>query len=236
MSYDKRFDGRQFQELRKMEAKVGVVPSAQGSAMFKIGNTVAIAAVRGPREVRPRFMQDPTQGLLRCHYNMMPFSGHGDRVRPGGGRRSKEISMIMEQALRPVINLQDFPNAMIEVFVELPQTDAGTRCAGITAAAMALAHAGYEMKDLVTSVALGKVGNQIVADVNYDEEAYEGEGGSTDIPIAIVPSTGEVTLLQLDGEVTQEDLKKVIELGTKAAADIFAVQQQALKDAFKETA
>jgi exosome complex component RRP41 len=144
--------------------------------------------------------------------------------------------MIMEQALRPVINLQDFPNAMIEVFVELPQTDAGTRCAGITAAAMALAHAGYEMKDLVTSVALGKVGNQIVADVNYDEEAYEGEGGSTDIPIAIVPSTGEVTLLQLDGEVTQEDLKKVIELGTKAAADIFAVQQQALKDAFKETA
>lgn len=233
MSYTKRFDGRKADEPRPMSARTGVVPSADGSAEFQIGNTKAIAAVRGPREMRPKFQQDPIDGTLRCHYNMMPFSGHGERVRPGGGRRSKEISMIMSKALRPVINLQDFPNAVIDVFIELPQTDAGTRCAGVCAAAIALADAGFEMKDLVASVACGKVGGQIVADLTYDEEAYKGEGGSTDIPIAIIPSTGEITLLQLDGEVTREDLKKVLELGKNVAMKIVEVQKAALKKKYE---
>ena len=34
--YDKRFDGRKFDEMRPMEAKVGVVPRANGSAMFRM--------------------------------------------------------------------------------------------------------------------------------------------------------------------------------------------------------
>jgi len=53
MSYTKRLDGRKFDETRPMEAKVGVVPRASGSAMFKIGKTIAIASVHGPRELYP---------------------------------------------------------------------------------------------------------------------------------------------------------------------------------------
>ena len=53
MSYEKRFDGRKFDEVRPVEVKVGVVPRANGSAMFKIGNTIAIAAVYGPKELYP---------------------------------------------------------------------------------------------------------------------------------------------------------------------------------------
>ena len=41
MSYTKRFDGRKFDETRKMEAKAGVISRADGSAYFKIGDTVA---------------------------------------------------------------------------------------------------------------------------------------------------------------------------------------------------
>ena len=90
MAYTRK-DGRKLDEMRPVSAKAGVIPRAQGSAFFKIGNTEAYAAVYGPRELYPKFKQDPQKGLLRCHYNMMPFSGSGDRVRPGGGRRSKEI-------------------------------------------------------------------------------------------------------------------------------------------------
>ena len=78
MSYTKRYDGRDFKELRPIEAKAGVIKRADGSAYFKIGNTVAYAAVYGPRELHPKFLQNPERGILRCSYNMMPFSGQGD--------------------------------------------------------------------------------------------------------------------------------------------------------------
>src|SRR3989344_3807528 len=153
----KRIDGRKQDELRPMEAKVGIIKRANGSAMFKIGNTIAIAAVYGPRELYPGFLQDATKGILRCEYNMMAFSGSGDRVRPGGNRRSKEINLITEKALMPVLDLSNYPNTVIDVYIELLQTDAGTRCAGITAASLALAHAGIPMKDLIGAVSAGKV-------------------------------------------------------------------------------
>lgn len=231
--YTKRFDGRKMDETRPVEAKVGVIARANGSALFRSGKTVAYAAVYGPRELHPKFLQNPEKGVLRCHYNMMPFSGHGDRVRPGGGRRAKEISMVITNALTSLVDLSDYPNAVVDVFVELPQTDAGTRCAAITAAAMALADAGIEMTDLVSSVAVGKVGGSILADLDYAEEAYEEHGGSTDIPVAMIPSTGEITLLQMDGEVTREDLKKALELAKKVCNDLYEVQKKALKDRYK---
>ena len=65
MVYTKRTDGRKVDELRPMEAKAGVIKNANGSASFKIGKTWAIAAVYGPREVVPRFMANPKEGILR---------------------------------------------------------------------------------------------------------------------------------------------------------------------------
>ena len=105
MSYTKRLDGRKLDECRPMEAKAGVIKKADGSAYFKIGKTTAYAAVYGPRELYPRFKQDPTTGILRVNYNMLPFSSKGGRIRPGGNRRSKEISMVTENALLPVLDL-----------------------------------------------------------------------------------------------------------------------------------
>jgi exosome complex component RRP41 len=230
MAYAKRLDGRKFDETRPIEAKAGVIPRADGSAMFRIGNTVAYAAVYGPRDLYPRFMQNPQKGVLRCRYNMLPFSGAGDRVRPGGGRRAKEISMVTEAALLPVLNLEDFPNAVVDVFIELPQTDAGTRCAGICAASIALADAGLTMRDMVASVSAGKVDDALMVDLNYKEEAYDGE--VADIPIAMIPRTGEVTLLQMDGPVSREELNKGLEMVRKVCATIYEVQKKALKDKF----
>ena len=233
MSYKKRFDGRKIDETRPIEAKAGVIKRADGSAVFKIGDTVAYAAVYGPRELYPKFMQNPKKGILRVNYNMMPFSGSGDRVRPGPSRRSKEISMVTKKALLPVINLEEFPNAVVDVFIELPQTDAGTRCAGICAASIALADAGIEMKDMISAISVGRVDDQILVDLNYDEEVYE-DGPVADIPIAVIPSTGEITLLQMDGEISKEDLLKALELGKETCKRINAIQIKALKDKYND--
>ena len=232
MSYTKREDGRAFDELRPIEAKVGVIKNAQGSAFFKIGRTEAYAAVYGPRELHPKFLQDPATGKLRCHYNMMPFSGTGERIRPGGNRRAKEISMVTENALMPVLNLQDYPNTVVDVFIELPQTDAGSRCAGICAASMALADAGFTMKDLVCAVAVGRVDDKIVVDLEYKEEAYE-DGPVADLPIAMLPRTKEITLMQMDGEISKEQLNEAIEICKKSVDQIYEIQKKALKDKYK---
>lgn len=227
MAYNKRFDGRKFDQTREIEAKVSIIPRADGSAMFKIGKTIAIAAVYGPRELHPTFLRDPTRGKLRCNYNMMSFSGSGDRVRPGPSRRSREIGLVTENALSPVLDLSYFPHAVIDVFIELIQTDAGTRCAGISAAAMALADAGIPMKDLVASISVGKVGDKIVVDLDKEEEDFEE--GVVDIPIAIMPRTNQITLLQLDGHIKKDELSKALEYAKKACAEIYKIQREAIK-------
>jgi exosome complex component RRP41 len=233
MGYTKRIDGRKsFDELRPISAKAGIISRAHGSAMFQIGKTIAYAAVYGPRELHPKFKQNPKKGLLRCNYNMMPFSGSGDRVRPGANRRAKEISMVTEKALLPVIDLSQFPNAVVDVFIELPQTDAGSRCAGICAASIALADAGIPMKDLVCAVSVGRVDDKNVVDLDYNEESYEG-GPVADIPMALIPSTGEISLLQMDGEISKEDVIKALEMGKKKLLEIYEVQKKALKEKYK---
>ena len=231
MSYTKRLDGRKFDECRPMEAKAGVIKKADGSAYFKIGKTTAYAAVYGPRELYPRFKQNPLTGILRVNYNMLPFSSKGGRIRPGGNRRSKEISMVTENALLPVLDLKEFPNAVLDVFIELPQTDAGTRCAGICAAAIALADAGVPMKDMVSSVSVGTVDGQVLVDLNYDEEAYDAP--VSDVPIALLNRTKEISLLQMDGDITEKQLLDAIELGKKACEKIHKVQSEALKAKYK---
>ncbi len=232
MAYKGRLDGRKFDETRKIEAKVGVIPNADGSAYFKIGNTAAYAAVYGPRNLHPKFLQDPSKGILRCNYNMMPFSSSGERVRPGGSRRSKEISLVTEKALLPVLDLSEYPNSVVDVFIELPQTEAGSRCAGICAASMALADAGLTMQDLVAAVSVGRVDDKLIVDLDYQEEAYE-DAPVADIPLAMMPNQDKITLLQMDGLISKEDLKKVLEMGKKVCKDIYEVQKKALKDKYK---
>ena len=182
------------------------------------------------REMHPKFMQNVERGTLRCNYNMMAFSGSGNRVKAGPSRRSREIGLVTQNALAPVIDLTEYPKTVVDVFIELLQTDAGTRCAGICAASLALADAGFKMKDLVCAVSCGVVGDTPVVDLDYSEESYEG--GAVDIPIAVIPRTGEITLLQLDGVLSKEQLQKAVTLAKHGIDKIYEVQKAALRAKF----
>lgn len=224
----KRKSGRKLDETRKMKAKVGVVDNADGSAMFQFGDTIAIAAVYGPRQMHPQHKQDPEKGTLRCNYNMISFSVE-DRIRPGPSRRSTEISKVTEWALEPALLIDKYQKMVVDVHISIIQADASTRCAGINAAAMALAHAGIPMREMISSVSIGKLDKTIVVDVDKDEEDWEEGEGATDIPITVTQS-GKITHLQLDGQISKEELMESIKMAKKAAKDIYEVQKKALKE------
>ena len=228
----KRPSGRKASEMREMIAKVGVVPNADGSAIFGFGNTIAIAAVYGPRQLHPQHMQDPSTGILRVNYDLLSFSV-SDRKKPGPSRRSQEISKVIGWALLPVLDLKEFPNTVIDVQVYIPQADASTRVAAINAAALALAHAGIPMKDLVSAVSMGKIDKELIVDVDKDEEDYEEGEGATDFPIAKISNSDEFTLLQLDGKIQPELIKEALLMGKEACDKIYDVQKKALKEFVK---
>jgi exosome complex component RRP41 len=234
MATYKRPDGREYDETRKTEAKVGVVKRANGSAMFAFGGSKAIAAVYGPRKLHPQHFQNPQKAVLRCHYDLASFSV-SERKKPGPSRRSSEVSYVISKALEPVLNLEAFPNSVIDLFILITEADASTRVAGINAASMALADAGLNMTELVTAVSIGKIGDAIVADITKDEEDYcitkDGEEikAATDIPMSFLSRSEKIGLLQLDGKVTKEDLKEAIELGKKVCKKVLEIQKKALK-------
>lgn len=224
-----RADGRDFNELRPFKIEAGVLERADGSAYLEIGGNKILAAVYGPRELHVRRIMRPDMAVIRCRYNMAPFSV-GDRKRPGPDRRSVEISKITADALRPAIFLEKFPRSTIDVFIEVLEAEGGTRCAGITAASVALADAGIPMKDLVVSCAAGKANGKVVLDLS-EEEDKEGEA---DLPVAIMPRSGEITLLQMDGHLTPEEFEKALDLAIEGCKDINAAQKEAIKNRYGE--
>jgi exosome complex component RRP41 len=220
-----RYDGRKNDELRKISMKVGVLKNVQGSSYVEWGKNKVLAGVYGPREMHPKRLQNPTEATVRLTYNMAPFSVD-DRKKPGPDRRSVEISKICSEALTSVVQVHHYPNAAIDVFVEVLQADAGTRCVGLTAASLALAEAGIPMKDLVVACAAGKVEGEIVLDLMKEEDNF----GECDLPLAIVPRTQEVVLLQQDGKLTKDEFDQALDLAYKGCMQVYELQRKALQD------
>jgi len=220
----RRLDGRRPDEMRPLKIEAGVLKRADGSAYVEWGLNKVMAAVYGPRECHPRHLQNPERALVQCHYNMASFSVD-DRKRPGPDRRSHEISKIISEALTNVVFTEYFPRTSIDVYIEVLQANAGTRCAGLTAASVALADAGVPMRDLVAACAAGKVADTIVLDLGKEED----NSGQADIPVGYVPRTGEIVLLQMDGDLTPEEFGKGVHMAVEACKKISEVQRDALK-------
>jgi len=105
------------------------------------------------------------------------------------------------------------------------QSDGGTRGAGIIAASLALADAGVPMRDLVVGCAAGKIEGQIVLDLDDVEDKF----GQADMPVAILPRTGEITLLQMDGMLSPEEFEEALNLAIEGCKKIHEMQRNALK-------
>lgn len=220
----RRLDGRKPDELRPIRIEAGVLQRADGSAFMEWGGNKVLVGVYGPREAHPRHLQNPARALVQCRYNMAPFSVT-DRKRPGPDRRSVEISKVISEAFTSVVFTEQFPRTSVDIYIEVLQADAGTRCAGLTAASVALADAGVPMRDLVASCASGKIGGVVCLDLNKDEDNF----GEADCPMAIVPRTGDIVLLQMDGHLTFDEFQQAMALSIGATERLYEMQRDALR-------
>ncbi|MGI0131036.1 MAG: exosome complex exonuclease Rrp41 [Thermoplasmata archaeon] len=224
----RRIDGRKVDELRPIAITAGPLHQADGSAFVEWGQNKVMAAVYGPREVHPRHLQENNKAIVQCRYNMAAFSVD-ERKRPGLDRRSQEISKVIAEAFESVIFVEEYPRTSIDVYIEVLQANAGTRCAGVVAASVALADAGIPMVDLVPSVAVGKVADAVVLDLKKEEDNF----GSADLPMALVPQSGRLVLLQMEGHLSRDELARALDLGVVGCRKIYEIMKQALRDRYR---
>jgi len=220
----RRIDGRGLEDLRPIKIEAGVLNRADGSAYVEWGENKVMAAVYGPREVHPRHLQQNDKAIVQCRYNMAAFSVD-ERKRPGLDRRSQEISKVISEAFESVLFVEEYPRTSIDVYIEVLQANAGTRCAGIVAASVALADAGIPMADLIPAVAVGKIAGHIALDLRKEEDNY----GEADLPMALVPRSGRLVLLQMEGHMTAEELRQALDLGVRGCRKIYDLQREALR-------
>ncbi len=222
-----RQDGRKLNELRPIKMEVGVLENADGSAYIEFGKNKIMAAVYGPKDVHPKHMSVPDRAILRCRYHMTPFSTD-TRKNPAPSRREIEISKVIREALEPTLILTDYPRTAIAVYIEVLQSDGGSRCAGVSAASLALADAGINMTDLAAGCAAGKIAGQVALDLD-DTEDKEGDA---DMPLAILPNLGKVTLLQLDGKFTRKEFEQAFNLAKDGCMKVYELQRKALTEKY----
>ncbi len=219
-----RLDGRKADELRSVKLQVGVLPNADGSAYIEHGKNKILAGAFGPREMHPKHLAQADRMVLRCRYHMAPFSVQ-ERKSPAPSRREVELSKVIRESLEPALFLDLYPRTGIDVFIEVLQADGGTRCASITAAALAIADAGVPMRDLVVACAAGKVDDTVVLDL-YDAE---DKLGAADVPVAYMPALNAITLLQMDGLLSSEEFEKAVDMAMTGCKKIYEMQKEALK-------
>ena len=222
-----RIDGRRLDELRPLTIQAGALHQADGSAFVEWGANKVLAAVYGPREVHPRHLQQNHKAVIQCRYNMAAFSVD-ERKRPGLDRRSQEISKVIGEAFESVVFAEEYPRTSIDIYIEVLQANAGTRCAGLVAASVALADAGIPMVDLLPAVAVGKVAGAIALDLKKEEDNF----GEADLPMALVPQSGRLVLLQMEGHMTEAELAQALELGVKGCREIYEKMKQALRERY----
>jgi len=225
-----RLDGRRYDELRPIKIEVGVVKNANGSAYIEFGNNKVVAAVYGPREAHPKHLSLPDKAIIRCRYHMSPFSTE-ERKPPQPTRREVEISLVLRRAMECAVFLEEYPRSIIDVYIEVLQSDGGSRCASITAVSAALADSGISMRDLIVGCAVGKADDQIILDLS-DVEDKEGQ---CDMPVAYMPNLEKITLLQFDGAFTVEEFKKAMDLAIIGNKKVYEILKKTLTEKYFKT-
>lgn len=224
----KRQDGRGKKELRDIEIEAGFLKRADGSAYMEWGGNKVLGSVYGPRKCYPKHERNPYKARLNYNYRMATFSVD-ERTSPKPSRRSTEISKVSSEALEDALFLEYYPNTTIDIYVVIMEAEAGTRCAALSTASVALADAGIPMKDLVPSCASGKIDGEIVLDLAKEED----QDGEADLPVAYLPHSDKVSLMQMDGDLTPEEYEEALDLAVDGCMRVYEKQKEALKGKYK---
>jgi polyribonucleotide nucleotidyltransferase len=181
-----RCDGRAIDQIRDLEAEVGLLPRSHGSALFRRGETQALAlATLAPAEeaqMLDAYTGGEQEKRFMLHYNFPPFSV-GETGRTGSpGRREIGHGALAERSVEPVVpSEKDFPYA-IRISSEIMESNGSTSMASVCAGVLALMDAGVPIKKPVAGISAGLVTEQsddgqmgrylILSDILGSEDHY----------------------------------------------------------------
>jgi exosome complex component RRP41 len=220
-----RIDGRRATELRHITIKMGLFTSADGSCYYEQGNTKILVAVYGPREIASVGARHD-RAVLNCEYNVASFSTAERKKRVKGSRQGQEMSLLIQQVFESAVLTDLSPRSQIDIYVQVLQSDGGAKCASINAACLALIDAGVPMRDFVVSCSAGFYDKSPLLDLNY----YEDSSGSPDMPVAILPKSGDVTLLQMDSKMSIDTFEEVLQCAVQGCQRIYEILLAVVKE------
>ncbi|KAG2458145.1 exosome complex component RRP41 [Erpetoichthys calabaricus] len=226
-----RVDGRKPNELRKIQARMGVFSQADGSAYIEQGNTKALAVVYGPHEIRgSRSKSQHDRAIINCQYSMATFSTGERKRRPHGDRKSSEMTLHLKQTFEAAILTQLYPRSQIDIYVQILQADGGNYSACVNAATLAVVDAGIPLRDYVCACSAGFVEDTPLVDLSHLEES----AGGTQLSLAVLPKAEHLALIEMDSRLHQDHLESMMDAATQACKDLYAVLDRVVRDHLQE--
>ncbi|MBU1007530.1 polyribonucleotide nucleotidyltransferase [Candidatus Dependentiae bacterium] len=175
-----RLDGRPFDQVRPITAEIGLLPTVHGSAMFRRGETQALASLTlGTAQDAQRMenLKGDYERTFMLHYNFPPFSTGEVKPIRGVGRREIGHGYLAERSFAHVLPEQDkFPYTIRSV-VDMFESNGSSSMATVCATTLALMDAGVPIKDMVGGIAMGMMkdsdGNtHVLTDILGSEDAF----------------------------------------------------------------
>ncbi len=227
-----RIDGRKLDQVRPIEAMVGLLPRTHGSSLFTRGETQAIVTTTlGTKDAEQ--MIDGLDGLsytnFMLHYNFPPYSV-GEVGRFGfTSRRETGHGKLAFRALRPVLpTVEEFPYT-IRVLSDITESNGSSSMATVCGGSLAMMDAGVPLARPVSGIAMGLIleGEEfaVLSDILGDEDHL----GDMDFKVA--GTEKGITSLQMDIKVagiTQEIMKSALEQASGGRTHILGEMAKAL--------
>ena len=236
----KRSDGRQADEIRPVKITRGFTKYAEGSVLIEMGETKVICNASVEEKV-PSFLRDKGKGWVTAEYGMLPRSTHDRMAREANrgkqGGRTLEIQRLVGRALRAVTDMTALGERTVWIDCDVIQADGGTRTAAITGSFIALADAMTKLKekqlikrrplkDYLAAISIGKIGNDILIDLAYDEDSV------ADVDMNLV-MTGQGHLVEVQGTAEgapfeKKDLDAFLSTGWLGIEQLITLQKELL--------
>jgi ribonuclease PH len=236
----RRFDDREFDELRDISMIRNYLDWADGSVYIKFGKTWVLCSASIENRV-PRFLLNSGQGWVTAEYNMMPNSTQTrtrrDRFQVPG--RTYEIQRLIGRSLRAVVDLNAMPNYTIYLDCDVIQADGGTRTASITGAFVALYDAVQKLKEqnphikkpviknFLAAISVGMIQNTPLLDLDYQEDS------NADVDMNVVMSD-EARIIEIQGTGEEdtfsvEEMLKMVEYARRGILELIDFQREVLE-------
>ncbi|KKR04773.1 MAG: Polyribonucleotide nucleotidyltransferase [Parcubacteria group bacterium GW2011_GWC2_39_14] len=230
---DQRVDGRKLNQIRPLEANVGLLPRTHGTGLFDRGETQVLSVVTlGAPGDEQTLDGMETSGKKRYmhHYNFPPYSvGEASPMR-GTGRREIGHGALAEKALVPVLPDKDKFPYTIRVVSEVLGSNGSSSMASTCGSTLALMDAGVPITKPVAGIAMGMASNEkgdykILTDI---QDLEDGKGG---MDFKIAGTCDGITAIQMDTKtlgISLEIIEKTLAQGKDARLEILDVITKAI--------